>query len=73
MVPIVSDNLVVYSADVDGKQLYAGLSMGHICLSHSHPIAIYTCPSSSHPMGRFPWDSHRNDILMDKPDYTRTC
>jgi len=21
----------------------------------------------SRPMGRFPWDSHRNDIPMDKP------
>jgi len=21
----------------------------------------------SHPMGRFPWDSHRNPIHMDKP------
>jgi len=38
-----------------------GLSMGHIYLSHSHPIAIYACP--------IPWDSHRNDIPMDKPDY----
>jgi len=28
--------------------------MGHIYLSHL--------------MGRFPWDSHRNDIPMDKPD-----
>jgi len=35
----------------------AGLSMGHIYLSHSHPIAIYACPISS----------HRNDIPMDKP------
>jgi len=41
--------------------------MGHIYLSHSHPIAIYACPISSHPMGHFPWDSHRNDIPMDKP------
>jgi len=41
--------------------------MGHIYLSHSHPIAIYACPISSHPMGRFTWDSHRNDIPMDKP------
>ena len=31
--------------------------MGHIYLSH--PIAIYACP--------IPWDSHRNDIPMDKP------
>ena len=31
------------------------------------PIAIYACPISSHPMGRFPWDSHRNDIPMGKP------
>jgi len=29
--------------------------MGHIYLSHSQP------------MGRLPWDSHRNDIPMDKP------
>ena len=41
--------------------------MGHIYLSHSHPIAIVACPVPSHPMGRFPWDSHRNDIPMDKP------
>jgi len=41
--------------------------MGHICLSHSHPIAIYACPVPSPSMGRFSWDSHRNDILMDKP------
>jgi len=34
--------------------------MGHIYLSHSHPIAIYACPIPSHPMGRFPWDSQRN-------------
>jgi len=25
------------------------------------------CAVPSHPMGRFPWDSHRNDIPMDKP------
>jgi len=25
------------------------------------------CVVPSHPMGRFPWDSHRNDIPMDKP------
>jgi len=32
--------------------------MGHIYLSHSHPIAIYACP--------IPWDvSH--GIPMDKP------
>jgi len=87
---------------------YAGLSMGHIYLSDSHPIAIYACPIPwdvshgipnrndipmdkprvvhgtylsvpfpshsnlclSHPMGRFPWDSHRNDIPMDKPENT---
>jgi len=36
--------------------------MGHISLSHSHPIAMYA-------WGRFPWDSHRNDIPMDKPVY----
>jgi len=36
-----------------------GLSMGHVYLSHSHPIAI-----CAHPI---PWDSHRNDIPMDKP------
>jgi len=41
--------------------------MGHIYLSHSHPIAIYACPIPSHPMGHFPWDSHRNDIPMNKP------
>ena len=35
-------------------------------MTHSHPIAIYACPISSHSMGRFPWDSHRNDIPMDK-------
>jgi len=23
-------------------------------------------------MGRFPWDSHRNDIPMDKPEYPAT-
>jgi len=26
----------------------AGFSMGHIYLSHSHPIAIYACPIPSH-------------------------
>jgi len=36
--------------------------MGHIYLSHSHPITIYACPILSHPMGRFPWDSYGNDI-----------
>jgi len=46
--------------------------MGHIYLSHSHPTAIYACPISSQPMGRFPWDSHRNDIPMDKPAYNPT-
>jgi len=43
------------------------LCTGHIYLSYSHPIAIYVCPAPSHPMGRFQWDSHRNDIPMDKP------
>jgi len=37
--------------------------MGHIYLSRSHSNLCL-----SHPMGRFPWDSHRNDILMDKPE-----
>jgi len=41
--------------------------MGHIYLSHSHPIAIQPMPVPSHPMGRFPWDSHRNLIPMVKP------
>jgi len=28
------------------------------------------CAVPSQPMGRYPWDSHRNDIPMDKPaDY----
>jgi len=35
--------------------------MGHIYLSHSHPIAIYACPILSHgtfPIGMtFPWTS----------------
>ena len=44
-----------------------GLSMGHIYLSHSHPTAIYACRIPSRPMGRFPLDSDRNDISMDKP------
>ena len=30
---------------------------------------IQMCAVPSHPMGRFPWDSHRNDIPMDKPDF----
>ena len=44
---------------------YAGLSMGHIYLSHSHPIAIYACPipwdvSHGIPIGMtFPWTSLR--------------
>jgi len=25
------------------------------------------CAVPSHPMGRFPWDSHRNPIPMGKP------
>jgi len=37
--------------------------MGHIYLSKSHSNLCL-----SHPMGRFPWDFHRNDILMDKPE-----
>jgi len=37
--------------------------MGHIYLSHSHPIAIYACPIPSH--GTFP-------IPMDKPAKTYT-
>jgi len=28
------------------------------------------CAVPSHPMGPFPWDSHRNDIPMDKPGNT---
>jgi len=28
------------------------------------------CAAPSHPMGRFPWDSHRNDIPMDMPEYS---
>jgi len=31
---------------------------------------IQMCAVPSHPMGHFPWDSHRNDIPMDKPGYT---
>ena len=40
------------------------------------PWDIFICPIPipsqsnlclSHPMGRFPWDSHRNAIPMDKP------
>jgi len=39
---------------------YAGLSMGHIYLSHYHPIAIYACP--------IPWDvSHGIPIGMTSP------
>jgi len=45
----------------------AVLSMGHIYLSHSHPIAIYACPNQSYPMACFPWDSHMNGIPMDMP------
>jgi len=41
---------------------FTGLSMGHIYLSHSHSNSCL-----SQPMGRFPWDSLRNDIPMDKP------
>jgi len=45
---------------------FARLSMGHIYLSHSHPIAIYAHPISSHPRDvshgipigmTFPWTS----------------
>jgi len=51
-----------------------GLSMGHIYLSHSHPIAIYACPIPPHPMGRFPWDSHKNPIPMDKrANHCQSC
>jgi len=28
---------------------------------------IQMCAVTSHPMGCFPCDSHRNDISMDKP------
>jgi len=32
------------------------------------------CAVPSQPMGRFPWDSHRNDIPMDEPGaYKRCC
>jgi len=31
------------------------------------PSHLYACPISSHLMGCFPWDSHRNDIPMDNP------
>jgi len=41
-----------------------GLSMGHIYLSHSHPIAIYACPVPSH--GTFPF-SHGIPITMTFP------
>ena len=33
-------------------------------VSHGIPIGM----TLSHPMGCFPWDSHRNDIPMDKPE-----
>jgi len=28
---------------------------------------IQMCAVTSHPMGCFSWDSHRNDIPVDKP------
>jgi len=33
----------------------------------SVPFPSHSNLCLSHPMGRFPWDSHRNDIPMDKP------
>jgi len=33
----------------------------------SVPFPSYSNLCLSHPMGRFPWDSHRNDIPMDNP------
>jgi len=33
----------------------------------SVPFPSHSSLCLSHPMGRFPWDSHRNDITMDKP------
>jgi len=38
------------------KKQSPGLSMGHIYLSHTHPIAIYACP--------IPWDSHYIIIIL---------
>jgi len=53
------DFLITFIVSSTSMSEFAGLSMGHIYLSHSHPIAIYACPVSSHgtfPMG-FPWTS----------------
>jgi len=84
---------VCYQCSRGVTRLDAGLSMGHIYLSNSHPIPWQFMPVQSHrndipmdkprvvhgtyifgpfsshsnlclshPIGRFPWDSHRNDI-----------
>jgi len=41
---------------LSGKRACPGLSVGHIYLSHSHPIAIDACP--------IPWDSHYIIIII---------
>jgi len=49
--------------EICDQQKKTGLFMGHIYLSHSHPIAIYACPipwdvSHGIPIGMtFPWTS----------------
>jgi len=48
-------NIHVYICKV-GMPPSSGLSMGHIYLSHSHPIAIDACP--------IPWDSHHIIIIL---------
>ena len=39
-------------------------------LSLSVPFPSHSNLCLSHPMGRFPWDSHTNDIPMDKLVYS---
>jgi len=55
--PVLPLNVNLHDLDnVD----HSGLSMGHIHLSHSHPIAIYACP--------IPWDvSHGIPIGIPTP------
>jgi len=57
-------SFLVYVSGFVSKQMnipvacycFAGLYMGHIYLSHSHPISIYACP--------IPWDSHYIILIL---------
>jgi len=69
-VPKIRENRVPRIREIGSPQIQSGFlpfslkKTWFIC-----PIAIpkQFMPVPFHPMGRFPWDSHRNDIPTDKP------